>query len=121
MKLGRKYLWRTKKKAKGGLLPEYISNSDLRIEDIPLKGAPWHEIALFSLTFDGYSRAGSFNRCTPVPDVMQCRTLSEMRARLFFEHRRWILKKKQPCRETMEYLYDLLEKMRDKLARDERA
>jgi hypothetical protein len=113
---------RTKERAGGGMIiPEYIPNEDLLLEEIPQRGAPWHEIALFSLTFGGYCKAGSFNRCTLVAYTRECKTLSEMRACLFFEQRRCVLERKRPDPAAMEFIYCLLDGMRNRILAGDRA
>jgi len=102
------------------ILPEYITNEALTLEMFPSSGTPWHDIALFSLTFSGYQKAGSFNRCTEVADTPSCETLSEIRGRLYFEQMRWTGLRKHPDRETMAFVYDLLDKMRDRIRNNER-
>jgi hypothetical protein len=102
------------------LIPEYISNDALTLEMIPPGDALWHDIALFSLTFSGYQKAGSFNRCTEVAHSRSCSTLSEIRACLYFEQRRWTCLRAHPDSETMEFVYGLLDKMREKIINNER-
>jgi len=102
------------------LIPEYISNDALTLEMIPPKEALWHDIALFSLTFDGYQKTGSFNRCTQVANSLSCETLSEIRACLYFEQRRLTCLHAHPDRETMTFVHGLLEKMREKIITNER-
>ena len=102
------------------LIPEYISNEALTLDMIPARDALWHDIALFSLTFSGYRQTGSFNRCTEVAYSRRCETLSEIRACLYFEQRRWTCLRAYPDRETMAFVHGLLEKMREKIKSNER-
>ena len=103
-----------------GFLPEYVPNHELTSGMIPSRDAPWHEIARFSLTFDGYWRKGSFNRCAEVPWSRECATLSEMRACLFHELNR-ANSPGGPCESGTEgFIRDLLDRMREKVGRDER-
>jgi len=102
------------------LIPEYISNEALTLDMIPASDASWHDIALFSLTFSGYRKTGSFNRCTEVAYSRSCETLSEIRACLYFEQRRWTCLRAHPDRDTMAFVHGLLERMREKLKSNER-
>ena len=102
------------------IIPEYITNEALALDMIPSRGTPWHDIALFSLTFSGYQKAGSFNRCTEVADTPESETLSQIRGRLYFEQMRWTNLRKHPDSETMALVYDLLDKMRDRIRNNER-
>jgi len=102
------------------LIPEYIPNDALTLEMIPPKNALWNDIALFSLTFNGYQKSGSFNRCTEVADSANPKTLSDLRSCLYFEQRRWTCLQKRPDREAMEYIHGLLDKMSEKIKNNER-
>ena len=102
------------------LIPEYISNEALTLDMIPASDASWHDIALFSLTFSGYQKAGSFNRCTEVANSRSGETLSEIRGCLYFEQRRWISLQEHPDRDAMAFVHGLLEKMREKIINNER-
>ena len=102
------------------IIPEYITNEALALDMISSRGTPWHDIALFSLTFSGYQKAGSFNRCTEVADTPESETLSQIRGRLYFEQMRWTNLRKHPDSETMALVYDLLDKMRDRIRNNER-
>jgi hypothetical protein len=107
-------------KAQSGFtIPEYVQNDALTVEMIPGKDAPWHEIVEFSLTFDGYSRTGAFNRCAEVAYSRDCTTLSEMRACLFFEQKQLLCLKELPDSETLAFIYNLLDKISEKIKRQE--
>ncbi|MRR36071.1 hypothetical protein EG829_15615 [bacterium] len=101
-------------------IPEYVSNDMLCPDMIPARGASWDEISAFSLSFNGYRKEGSFNRCAEVPCSPRCETLSEMREFLFHELKRWNSLKRAPEIEELTSLYDLLDRMRDKVARGQR-
>jgi hypothetical protein len=101
-------------------IPEYISNDDLTPEMVPAERAPWHEIVLFSLTFNVYQKAGSFNACTEVRDTRDCTTLTEMRAFLYYEQRRWIGLGKNPDEKGMDFIRELLARIREKIENEER-
>jgi len=103
-----------------GLIPEYLSNQDLTAEMIPSRMSTWHEIVLFSLSFNGYQKTGSFNRCTETPYTRDCKTLSEMRACLYFEQRHRAGAGRPPDKETMDFVHDLLDRMREKVTKNER-
>ncbi len=103
-----------------GFLPEYVSNDTLHPDMIPSRDAPWHEIVHFSLTFSGYQKAGSFNRCTEVSCSNRCTTLSEMRAFLYSEQLRWRRAGSSPDKPAMAGIYDLLDRMREKVRSGQR-
>lgn len=109
-----------KKAAKNTYLPEYISNENLSQDMIPPRGAPWSDIAWFSLTFNGYQKNGSFNRCTTVACTRECRTLSEIREYLFSELSIRNRMDKDPDEVSLEFMYELLDRIREKLRINER-
>lgn len=48
-----------------------IATSALRLRDIPGVDAGWPEIQRFCLSFDGYSEAGSFEKCFEVASAVE--------------------------------------------------
>jgi hypothetical protein len=75
-----------------------IPNEKLKKVDVPDVTAPWLEIEMFALTFDGYEAfpdEGCANLANKVMDefsksakILEKLTLKEIRACLFFEQRR---------------------------------
>ena len=66
-----------------------IANRDLSLDDVPPFNADWDQIGEFALSFNGYIECGSFERCAEVANNRRNDTLTELRACLFFEQRRW--------------------------------
>jgi hypothetical protein len=95
---------------------EAISNSELRIKDVPAPSARWDRIQQFALTFDGYKRWGSFEKTAAIANARLSRTLTELRTCLFFEQRRWRWAEERPDRNTMRYIRDILVEIRKRLA-----
>jgi hypothetical protein len=102
-----------------------ITNGDLRVEHVPAADAS--EIALheFALTFDGYRELGSTARLARLanPAIERWRssgqlpeTLTDLRACLFFEQRRWHHFGEGFDEETMRYARALIERVREELA-----
>jgi hypothetical protein len=105
-------------------MPKEITNADLRESHVPPSGARWHEIGRFALSFNGYERWGSFEKCAEignqgaeafratgaVPD-----SLTELRTCLFFEQRRWRHYGFDPDEEAMVYIGALVEGIRERL------
>jgi hypothetical protein len=92
-----------------------ISNSDLRPEHIPGPEAGYHTIALFALTFDGYTRWGSFVACADIANAGRARTLDKLRTCLFFEQRRFHHFGEVPFPRAMRYIRGLLVRIRKRL------
>jgi hypothetical protein len=103
-----------------GIIPEYIPNAGLTLDMIPPRTAPLREIVRFSLTFDGYWRRGSFNRCAEVPWTREGGTLSEMRACLYHELKHMSFPGRGCGSGDEAFIRGLLDRLRDKVARDER-
>ena len=93
-----------------------ISNKHLLLIDIPKSDADWSEIAAFALTFNGYEVCGSFDKCAEIANAKRHESLTDMRACLFFEQRRWRHFGESPDGETMAYLRKLLESIRAKVS-----
>lgn len=72
--------------------PKQIANSDLVIDKIPSAISSWDAIQRFALTFDGYAAfdtPAEPEGCGELANSRQANTLTELRASLFFEQRRW--------------------------------
>jgi hypothetical protein len=97
-----------------------IPNRELYPDHVPTGRTDWTVIAHFALSFDGYRRWGSFERCAEignrwadmymtageVPDTLDlCRTC------LFFEQRRWRNLPSEPDPPTRRYVAALLDKI----------
>ena len=93
-----------------------ISNTALRLANIPGPNSDWDEIGEFALTFDGYKVSGSFKKCADIANAQQHNSLTELRTCLFFEQRRWRHFGYEPDEESMQYIRELIEKIRCKLS-----
>lgn len=102
------------------MLPEEIANDALQLADIPAKSAPFEAVEQFGYTFNGYRQLGSFGACADIANESLHNTLMELRACLFFEQRRWHHYGDTPDAEAEEYQRDLVEKIRAKVASNER-
>jgi hypothetical protein len=101
-----------------------IPNRDLTPEDIPAPDADYYDvIGEFALTFNGYddypntcgdiaNRAlEQYGACGAVPD-----SLSELRACLFYEQRRWRHFGEDLDSDALEYVHALIDAIRAKVA-----
>ena len=70
-------------------MDHYLTNAELREDTLPSSEAIWEDINRFSHTFDGYTAAGSFERCAEIARERRHETLTELRTCLFFEARSW--------------------------------
>lgn len=89
-----------------------IFNSQLQLADIPSSEASWNEIQSFALTFDWRRYFKTFSELAELANQRRSKTLAEMRACLFFEQRRWRHFDEEPDFESMKYLRELLNKIR---------
>lgn len=102
-----------------------ISNSALRKEHIPKPLNRYTiEIQEFALTFNGYDHCGSFDACATLANRSAedygtsgrlPAGLSELRACLFFEQRRWRHVQEDPEGPDLEYVKALIESIREKI------
>ena len=93
-----------------------IVNRNLRLSNIPNPDANWGEISEFALTFDGYNVWGSFDKCAEIANSRNHESLTNLRTCLFFEQRRWHHFGKYPNDESMVYIRNLIEKIRNMVA-----
>jgi len=102
-----------------------IANSDLIERDLPSANARWDDIQEFALSFNGYkysNKCGEFaNKAVAAfrEDKSLPRSLSDLRACLFFEQRRWRHFDEEPDIETMVYIHALIEAIREKVKNKE--
>jgi hypothetical protein len=102
-----------------------LANSELTVDDVP---GPDDELWImeFALTFDGYEHYGGFEACADACNAAGRRyftegplpgSLTELRACLFFEQRRWHHYGDSPDAETRRYMAALLDGIRGHVAR----
>ena len=98
-----------------------IANEDLKQSDVPPSNAGWSAIGRFALTFNGYERWGSFDKCAEVANLAAQtfresgslpESLTELRTCLFFEQRRWHHFGFDPDEKSMKYISALVEEIR---------
>lgn len=94
-------------------LPDPIPNELLTLARVPLPSAPWEEIEIFALTFNGYGENGSNEKCAEIANQRIHNSLSDLRTCLFFEQRRWHHFGEAPDDEAMAYIRDVVSKIRD--------
>ena len=93
-----------------------IYNSDLRLDQIPAIESDYTTIAYFALTFDGYSRIKDIASFANKTSGEYCNdqslllklNLTELRACLFFEQRRYHHFGEEPEGTDREYINSLL-------------
>jgi hypothetical protein len=101
--------------------PVEISNEVLKLSDIPVSDSPFELVEQFGYTFNGFEQLGSFAACADIANEPRHDTLTNLRACLFFEQRRWHHYGDRPDAEAQEYQRGLVEKIRVKVSADERA
>jgi len=89
-----------------------LANSRLTPSDIPPPDADWHTIGEFALSFDGYERWGSFEKCAEIANAQLAGSLDELRTCLFFEQRRWRHFGESPDEAAMAYVRGIVEQIR---------
>ena len=97
-----------------------IPNRELRPDHVPSPDTGWGAIARFALSFDGYRRWGSFERCAEIGNRWANaymtggelpHTLDLCRTCLFFEQRRWRDRPSGPDAPTRRYIGALLDRI----------
>jgi len=92
-----------------------IPNTQLDIERIPSASSEWGSIQRFALTFDGYAAFNTAEKpggCGDLANSRQASTLSELRASLVFEQRRWRHFGESPKGLDLIYIQSLLWRIR---------
>lgn len=97
-----------------------IDNQTLKIEDIPSIDADWSTVSKFAITYNGYKVHGSFEACAKIAHSRAEDTLTALRTCLFFTQRAWNHFGDEPNAEAMTYIRSLVEKIRAKVAANER-
>jgi len=93
-----------------------ISNCELTVKDIPTNLADWTAIMHFAQSFNGYGELGSFEACGDLANRPEkCKSLSDLRACLFFEYRRHNHFGYPPDDKKMPYVRQLIERIRSKV------
>ena len=97
-------------------MPDEIHNTDLRLDQIPPIDSDYSHIAGFALTFDGYSRIKDIalfankivEKFHEDQSATEKLTLTELRACLFYEQRRYHHFGEDPDGEDRDYINKLL-------------
>jgi hypothetical protein len=93
-------------------MSDAIPNEALRQSDVPPRNADWSRVLRFAQTFNGYEQMG--DQCAEVANHRrEAKTLSDFRACLFFEYRRHNHFGYPPDTEKMQYIYELLDRIRE--------
>ncbi len=93
--------------------PSPIENRDLRLHHLPADDADWSTVGRFALTFDGYNAFG--DKCGEIANRGNPSNLTEMRACLFFEQRRWRHFGSKPDAEGWVEIRNLIQDIRRKV------
>jgi len=100
-----------------------IPNNKLVENDLPHPNADWNPIRLFALSFNGYDKWGSFEKCADIAndsldkwreEEVFPNSLTDLRTCLFFEQRRWTHFGSDPDEKSMIYIHELVEAIRRK-------
>ena len=97
------------------MMKNTVPNKLLQFSEIPSPEADYFDISEFALTFDGYE----LPNCAELANSRSAKTLSEMRAVLFFEQRRFRHFGYYPEGEDLEYLRTLINEIRTKVESEE--
>ena len=98
-----------------------ISNQRLTLRHLPGPSADIDSLLRFALTFSGYDHCGSFEACAEIANAKKHDTLSDLRACLFFEQRRWHHFGDMPDDEELKYCRVIVEKIRQKVRAGKKA
>lgn len=100
-------------------MKKLISNSRLKLKNIPEPDADLFSIGDFALTYDGNVEAGSADRCTEIARERRAETLDDLRTCLFMMQRSWHHGGWAPQGTDETYMRDLVRQIREKVATQE--
>jgi hypothetical protein len=102
-----------------------ITNDELRRDHLPSQSDDQLVWISFALKFDGYSEKGGFDQCAAFAEKTRTRwessgalpsDLSDLRAALYFEQRRWRWSEEEPFTEgEWRYWHALVDAIRERL------
>lgn len=99
--------------------PKTIESRDLTRSDIPGESATWSEIARFALGWDFVSKYPKYSPEEQRWELVQDSwSLDDLRARLFFEQRRWNHFGRPPDEPTLIEIRRLVTLIRDKVQQE---
>jgi hypothetical protein len=90
---------------------ESIPNKGLNLSQIPSPESDYKNIEKFALTFNGYE----IPNCADLANSCVAQTLTEYRASLFFEQRRFRHFGYHPAGEDLEYIRSLVQEIQTKV------
>ena len=90
---------------------ESIPNGELNLSQIPSPESDYDIIEKFALTFNGYE----IPNCADIANSRSAQTLTEYRASLFFEQRRYRHFGYAPTGEDLEYIKSLVQAIQSKV------
>ena len=93
-----------------------ISNEVLTVDLIPPRGAAWDVVSRFALTLNGYPVKGQVERHGNVTNLLRSGTLMDLRAWLFFRQRMQHYAGYPLDEEDMAEVYQVLDRIRSKVA-----
>lgn len=95
--------------------PKTISTEKLELKDLPTREARWKNMAAFALTFDPGEIGEYGQEGADLNNASSKSTLSELRAHLYIEQRRWNHFGQEPDESTMKKLRNIIGIIRQKL------
>lgn len=93
----------------------HIPNDALTLDDLPEQSEDWSIVKKFAMSFDGLNHWGSFSKCADVVFENPQETLTAYRTALFLQHRKQRHLGQDPDDRTMQYIQDLIERIRAKV------
>jgi hypothetical protein len=102
---------------------EHLPHHELREEHVPRRGASWSKIMPFAGTFNAYEQLQGFEPAAfaanqKARNLLAC-TLTDRRAALFFEYRRYNHFGYEPDAPAMVHLHALVEEIRRRIQNGE--
>lgn len=95
--------------------PQIIPTTSLKLNDVPAPEAKWQKLAAFALTFDPREMGDYAQIAADLNNASSNSSLAELRAHLYVEQRRWNHFGREPDRDAMNKLNEIIGFMRQRL------
>jgi len=96
-------------------MPAIIPTGELKSSDLPPVHATWRRLSLFALSFDPKEIGSYGERAVQLINAKRTCSLAELRAHLYVEQRRWNHFGREPDKDTLIVLHQVLEWLRASL------
>jgi hypothetical protein len=96
--------------------PKIIPTASLKLDAVPASEVKWQKLAAFALTFDPHEMGEYRQKSADLSNASMNSSITELRAHLYVEQRRWNHLCREPDENIMKKLSEIIGLIRQKLA-----